>query len=91
MRTRKRPAGNRPSPKSRVADYHQSSGDYRHEAPTVEDRVVAEAFAVLTEHGYFIAVSCLVCGAALTNPRSVAAMVGPVCRKRLAEAVSPHE
>lgn len=84
LETRKRPAGNRPSPKSRASDYSHSSGDYRHEAPTAEDRAVGQAIEVLTGHGYCIAVSCVVCGHALTNPRSVSLMVGPKCAAKLA-------
>lgn len=83
--TRKRPAGNRPSPKSTATDYLHSSGDYRHQAPTADERREAQLIEELRDLGYGIAVSCIVCGHPLTSARSVALMVGPTCR---AKAVS---
>lgn len=87
--TRKRPAPqreNRPSPKHRANGYHHSSGDYRHQAPTAEERREHKMIEELRGLGYCIAVSCLVCGHPLTSARSVDLMVGPKCRARQAAA-----
>jgi hypothetical protein len=62
--------------------YHQSSGDYRHQAPTLAERRDDKLIAELTAAGYCIAVSCTVCGHPLTNAQSVALMVGPKCRAK---------
>lgn len=83
VETRRRPAGNRPSPRSRTTDSHHSSGDYRHQAPTADERREVQLLAELRSLGYGIAVSCVVCGHALTSPRSVALMIGPKCRAKV--------
>lgn len=83
--TRKRPAGNRPSPLSTATDYSHSSGDYRHQAPTAEDRAVEQAIAILRGRGYGIAMRCLDCRHPITSAASLARMRGPRCA---AKAVS---
>ena len=65
MSQTKRPApqrGNRPSPKHqhRANGYHHNSGDYRHQAPTAEERRENKLIEELRDLGYCIAVSCLV-------------------------------
>lgn len=54
-------------------------------APTAEDRADAEVIAAAQARGFRIAVPCLVCGRFLTQKSSVAAHVGPTCRKRVAK------
>lgn len=88
LETRKRPAGNRPSPKSRDADYHHSSGDDRHSTLTADERREEDLLAELKERGYGITMPCLICRRPLTAAKSLAAHVGPVCAARMAEAVT---
>lgn len=84
MTTRKMPApaGNRHLPRYRANGYQQSNGDYRHQAPTADERREKKLLEELRGLGYCIAVSCLVCGHPLTSARSVALMVGPRCRAK---------
>jgi hypothetical protein len=70
-------------PKSTATDYLHSSGDYRHQAPTVEHRAVAHAIEVLTKHGYGIALRCLDCRRPITAPASLRRMRGPRCAARV--------
>ena len=85
---RSRPSGGtRAASKSRATDYHHSSGDYRHEAPTAEDRAVEQAIAVLRGYGYGIAMRCLDCRHPITSAASLARMRGPRCA---AKAVADH-
>lgn len=67
------------------ADLHTTG--HRHEdgfaAPTAEERADAEVIAAAQDRGYRIAVPCIVCGRFLTQKSSVAAHVGPTCRKRV--------
>lgn len=86
MQTRKRPAGNRPSPKSRDADYHQSSGDNRHSTLTAAERHEKKLLDEIHELGYSVSLPCLVCSHPLTSPRSLALHVGPKCLAKLADA-----
>lgn len=62
-----------------ATDYSQSSGDYRHEAPTAEDHAVRQAIAVLHGYGYGIAMRCLDCKHPITSAASLARMRGPRC------------
>jgi hypothetical protein len=71
-------------PKNRANGFEQSSGDYRHQAPTANERREKKLLEELRGLGYCIAVSCVVCGHPLTSARSVALMVGPVCRAKAA-------
>lgn len=57
-------------------------------APTAQERAVQRALDVVMASGYGITVPCLVCGHPLTSARSMAAMVGPTCRRRLAEVAA---
>lgn len=80
---RSRPSrGTRAASKSKATDYHQSSGDYRHEAPTVEDRAVRAAIEVLREYGYGIAMRCLDCRHPITSAASLARLRGPRCHAK---------
>jgi hypothetical protein len=80
---RKSPGGGTGAlPKHRSNGYHHNSGDYRHQAPTLAERREAQLLEELRDLGYCIAVSCAICGHALTSPRSVALMVGPTCRAK---------
>ena len=83
MSSRKRPAGNRPSPNHRNNGYSQNTGDFRHEAPTAEDRAVVAALDLLREHGYGIAAKCLDCSHPITSAASLARMRGPRCAARV--------
>jgi hypothetical protein len=51
-------------------------------APTAEDRAVAQAIAVLREHGYGIACRCLDCNRPITAAASLARMRGRRCAER---------
>ena len=83
---RNRPSGGtRAASTSRATDYSQSNGDYRHQAPTTEDRAVEQAIAVLHGYGYGIAMRCLDCKHPITSAASLARMRGPRCA---AKAVS---
>lgn len=84
MSRRKRPAGNRPSPNT-TNGYPNSSLNHPEDgyvAPTVEDRAVAEAIAVLRGYGYGIAMRCLDCRRPITSSVSLARMRGPRCAAR---------
>ena len=77
---RNRPSGGtRAASKSRATDYSQSSGDYRHHAPTVAERREIQLLEELRALGYRISVNCIACGHPLVSARSVALMVGPKC------------
>lgn len=82
MSQRKRPAGNRPSPRHRANGYHQNSGDYRHQAPTADERREEMLLEELRALGYGITVPCVECGHPLTAARSLARHVGPRCAAR---------
>lgn len=85
---RNRPSGGtRAASKSRATDHLHSSGDYRHQAPTAEDRAVKAALDLLKEHGYGIAARCLDCRHPITSAASLARMRGPRCA---AKAVADH-
>lgn len=86
MTPRKRPAlTDRPIPHRNNG--HAKPTQYRagdgFAAPDAQDRADQRVIAAVTACGYRIAVPCIICGSWLTNPRSVAAHVGPVCRKRV--------
>ncbi len=83
MTTRKRPAGNRPSPKSIAADILDSSPDRRHSSPTVDERREADLLAELQNLGYGITIPCQICSHPLTSSRSLALHVGPKCRSKV--------
>lgn len=77
---RNRPSGGtRTASRSRATDYIDSSGDYRHEVPTAEDRAVQAAIATLRGYGYGIAMRCLDCHHPITSAASLARMRGPRC------------
>jgi hypothetical protein len=79
------PAANRgATPKHRANGYRHSNADHRHQAPTPDERRETKLVEELRGLGYCIAVSCVVCGHALTSPRSVALMVGPTGRAKVA-------
>jgi len=50
--------------------------------PSAEDRAVAQAIAVLREHGYGIACRCLDCNRPITAAASLARMRGRRCAER---------
>lgn len=86
MSRRKRPAPPQNRPSRNHTNYAQSSGDYRHQAPTAEDRAVQLALDVLRQHGYGIAMRCLDCQHPITSAASLARMRGPRCEARHAES-----
>lgn len=51
-------------------------------APTSEDRAVAQAIAVLRQHGYGIALRCVDCQHPISSAASLARMRGPKCAAR---------
>lgn len=69
------------APKS-SADILNSSPDRWHSTPTADERREAKLLAELSDLGYTVAVSCLMCGHPLTAARSVAVHVGPKCRAK---------
>lgn len=80
--TRKRPAGNRPSPQHRANGYPDSSlhrPEDGCQAPIAQERREAELLDELRSLGYAIAIRCRVCGHPLTTAASVAAHIGPKC------------
>lgn len=90
MTSTKRPAPpqDRPFPNLtnavHVTAYRRQDG---YQAPTVEDRAIAAAIAVLEQHGYGIAMRCLDCGHGIFSKSSLARLRGPKCAAR-AEAVA---
>ena len=77
------PQGNRRLPKHRANGYnHNNSGDWRHLAPTAEERREQKLLDELRALGYGITVPCLECGHPLTSARSLARHVGPRCAAR---------
>ena len=85
---RQRPRSPQPEPPSETTiQYHHLSGDYRHQAPTADERREQQLLNELQELGYGITVPCLECGHPLTSPRSLARHVGPRCAAR-AQAVT---
>jgi hypothetical protein len=84
MTTRERPAprGSRHLPQHRANGYHHNSGDYRHQAPTADERREKKLLNELHALGYGITVPCLECGHPLTSATSLARHLGPVCAAR---------
>ena len=74
--------GNRHLLKHRANGYRHHNADAWHQAPTPAERREEQLLEELRKLGYCVAVSCLICGHALTSPRSVAAMIGPTCRAK---------
>ncbi|WP_370375146.1 DUF6011 domain-containing protein [Mycolicibacterium sp. CR10] len=81
------PATNGAASKNLTQVHHQSSGDYRHQAPTADERREQELLEELKSRGYGITVPCVDCGHALTAAKSLARHVGPKCAAR-AKAVA---
>ncbi|MBX7431120.1 hypothetical protein JDV09_03195 [Mycobacterium sp. Y57] len=79
--TRKRPAGNRPSP-HRTNGYVQHNPDERHQPLTPAERREKELLAEVKAMGYRISVNCRACGHPLVAAESVARFLGPVCHAR---------
>lgn len=79
-----RAASTPPSADSKFTAYRRQDG---YQAPTVEDRAIAAAIAVLEQHGYGIAMRCLDCGHGIFSKSSLARLRGPKCAAR-AEAVA---
>ena len=75
-----------PTATSTARDYSQSSGDYRHQVLTADERREAELLAELRDRGYTISVRCTVCNHPLTADLSTALHVGPKCRARTVAA-----
>lgn len=53
-------------------------------APTAEDRHEAAVLAAAAALGYRLGTRCLRCGHWVVVPKSVAAHMGPVCRRKVA-------
>lgn len=81
MQTRKRPAGNRPSPHrtNRYADFSLHRPEDGYAAPSVCERREQQLLDELRALGYTVAVFCTACGHPLTAGRSVARHLGPKC------------
>lgn len=82
--TRKRPAGNRPSPNTTNgytdSSLHRAEDGYV--APTADERREAELLAELRELGYTAAVRCTACNHPLVAGASVSRHMGPKCHAR---------
>ncbi|WP_420871204.1 DUF6011 domain-containing protein [Gordonia amicalis] len=63
-------------------DYHQSSPDARTTSPTADEIYERAVVQAATDLGYTVSIPCRVCGHPLTAPKSVAAVVGPKCRRK---------
>ena len=84
-RRRSRPGrATQAAPKSTASDFLHDSPDHCVQAPTLDDRVDAQALAAAADRGYRMAVRCLDCGHWLVNGKSVRLHRGPVCRARAA-------
>ncbi len=84
--TRKRPAGNRPSPKHRANGYTDSTAHRAEDgfaAPTADERHEAELLAELKALGYTVAVRCTACNHPLVAGASVARHLGPKCAAKV--------
>lgn len=80
---RNRPSGGtRAASKSTATDYLKSSGDYRHQTPTVDERREELLLNELRRLGYGVTVPCVDCGHALTASASLVRHVGPRCLAR---------
>lgn len=85
--TRKRPAGNRPSP-HRTNGYADSSlhkAEDGYTAPTADERREAELISELKALGYTVAVRCTACNHPLVTGASVARHLGPRCAAKAAD------
>lgn len=67
---------------STATDYSKSSGDYRHQPLTPDERAVQKARALLEAHGYGIAARCLTCSHPITSALSLRRMRGPRCHAK---------
>lgn len=77
---RKRPATtDRPIRRHRANGYHESSGDYRFQTLTADERREQQLLEELQALGYGITMPCSVCGHPLSSARSLARHVGPRC------------
>ncbi|WP_376740720.1 DUF6011 domain-containing protein [Gordonia paraffinivorans] len=67
-----------------AADIDESNPDA---TSLTTDEIYARAvLQAVTELGYAVSIPCRVCGHPLTSPQSVAAVVGPRCRRKVARA-----
>lgn len=57
-------------------------GLQRHEPLTPEDRADLDLIIAAAERGFRLATRCTACGSWISNPKSVRAHMGPVCRSR---------
>ncbi|WP_394855146.1 DUF6011 domain-containing protein [Gordonia amicalis] len=63
-------------------DHHKSSPDARTTSPTADEIYERAVVQAATDLGYTVSIPCRVCGHPLTAPKSVAAVVGPKCRRK---------
>ncbi|WP_442903278.1 DUF6011 domain-containing protein [Gordonia sp. YY1] len=70
-----------------AADRDQSNPDARTSSPTADEIYERAVVQAATDLGYTVSIPCRVCGHPLTAPKSVAAVVGPRCRRK---AVQHH-
>lgn len=83
MNQRKRPATtDRPIPEHRANGYQESSGDYRHQPLTADERREQQLLDELHALGYGITMPCRECGHPLTTIQSLSRNIGPKCAAR---------
>ncbi|WP_374193945.1 DUF6011 domain-containing protein [Gordonia sp. SCSIO 19800] len=82
--TKRNPAGaNGGARKSTwAADHDKHSPDLRITSPTADEIYERAVVQAATDLGFTVSIPCRVCGHPLTAPKSVAAVVGPKCRRK---------
>lgn len=79
------PTSRKPAPATETGShnttngYAHSSGDYRHQAPTADERRETQLLEELRALGYRVSVNCIACGHPLVAGSSVARHLGPKC------------
>lgn len=63
-------------------DHQNSNPDTRISSPTADEIYELAVIEAATALGYTVSIPCRVCGHPLTAPKSVAAVVGPKCRRK---------
>ena len=88
MRTSRKPAPPQDRPSRNITNgdsqFTRLLGLQRHEPLTPEDRADLDLIIAAAERGFRLATRCTACGSWISNPKSVRAHMGPVCRSRAA-------
>lgn len=65
-----------------AADCDKHNPDLRITSPTADEIYKRAVVQAATDLGFTVSIPCRVCGHPLTAPKSVAAVVGPKCRRK---------